>query len=201
MIITIEISWLFPFLNSNFFVALITFLSVVSAIVVYKRQKRDEKIEASRIILIEITDLENLLDSIKTNGINLTNIRQIIPSNSWNKYKHLFALDFDERSFKLIDNFYTDCNLLNKELIEAYNLPMHWQNKAKALVNKHISYSESSKTENEYKAKKKKLEFFEKDSVWWQPNAPTKQIVDRVKLIKYISSTTTGKKLKEVAGL
>lgn len=125
MKITINLSWIIPFLDSSFFIALVTFLSVVSAIWVYKKQKNDEKIKAARIILIEILDTENLLDIIKTNGINLINIRYVIPTNSWKRCKHLFAIDLDESGLKLVDNFYSQYELLNRELNEAYNLPLY----------------------------------------------------------------------------
>lgn len=201
MKIVIDISWVIPFLNSNFFVALVTFLSVITVIWIYRKQKEDEKVKAARIIWVEVIDAENLLDNIKNNGINLTNIRQAIPTNSWSKHKHLFAHEFDQRGLKLIDNFYSECELLNKELAEAYNLPLYWQDKARIIAEKHISYSELSKTKQEYEAKKASLELFEQDSYWWQPNAPKQQMVERVKLIQYISSTPTGEKLKDIANL
>src|SRR5216683_2966924 len=103
--LTIDFSWIIPFFTSNFFVAVATILSVTAILWVYKMQKNDEKLKAARIILVEIIDSENLLDNLKTNRINIINIRQILPVNSWNKYKHLFAKDFDSRGLKLIDNF------------------------------------------------------------------------------------------------
>jgi hypothetical protein len=201
MKIEIDLGWVIPFLNSNFFMALVTFLSVISVLWIYKRQKKDEKLKAAKVIWVEITDVENLLDNIKVTGINLTNIRQIISTNSWSRHKHLFAKEFDERGLKLIDNFYSECGLLNEELHEAYNLPLYWQDKAKVIAEKHASFSESSKTLQDYELRKTGLKFFEEDDYWWQPNAPKKQMIERVKLIQYISTTPTGEKLKKIAGL
>ncbi|MDO8658729.1 MAG: hypothetical protein Q7K55_08360 [Candidatus Levybacteria bacterium] len=201
MRLTIDFNWLFPFLNSNFFVALATILSVAAILGVYKRQKVDEKLKAGRIILVEINDCENLLDNLKVDGINLTNIRLILPINSWNEYKHLFAKDFDGRELKLIDNFYQECALLNQELSEAYSLPNYWQGKAKIIAERHASFSEESKNKEEYEIMKKKIKFFEEDTYWWQPNAPKNQMIERVKLVQYISTTPTGERLKKIAKL
>lgn len=199
--IQINFEWVIPFFNSNFFVALVTLLSVISIIWVYKNQKNDEKAKAAKIIWIEIGDVENLLDSIKTNGINLLNIRQIISVNSWSQFKHLFAKDLEERELKLVDKFYSECELLNKELNESYSLPLYWQDKAKIIAEKHISFCKNSKNIQEYELKKAGLKFFEEDTYWWQPNAPKQQMIERIKLIQYISSTPTGERLKKIAEL
>lgn len=201
MKIEIDLSWLIPFLNSPFFTSLVTFLSVIAVIWIYKRQKEDEKIKAAKIIWVEISDAEKLLDIYKKNGINLINNRQLISGSSWYKYKHLFAHEFDVRELNLIDNFFTECELINRELNEAYNLPIYWENKAKIIAEKHITFSESSKNLQEYELKKAALKLFEEDNYWWQPNGPKQQIIERLRLIQYINSTSTGEKLKKVAKL
>jgi len=165
------------------------------------RQKENEKVKVAKIIWVEITDAQNLLDNFKKNGINLVNNRQIISVNSWNKHKHLFAHEFDERGLKLIDNFYTECELVNRELDEAYSLPMFWQYKARVIAEKHITFSENSKNLQEYELKKASLKFFEEDTYWWQPNDPKQRMIERVKLTQYVSSTPTGERLKDIAQL
>ena len=202
MLLKIDLSWVVPFFDSNFFVAIVTFLSVTSAILIYKNQKKDEKIKAARIIIVEIADAESLLDSIKVSGvINLTNIRQVISTNSWAQCKHLFAKDLDERGLKLIDNFYSQCELVNRELNESYNLPSYWIDKAKIVAERHAVFSENSKNKTEYESKKESLKLFEEDGYFWQPNAPKQQMIERVKLIQYISTTPIAEKLKKIAQL
>ncbi len=197
----VDLSWIILFFNSNFFVALVTFLSVLSAIWVYIKQKTDERTKVARIIWVEIVDAENLLDNIKTSGINLTNIRQVLSNNSWGQHKHLFAKVLDERGLKLVDNFYSECELLNKELNESYSLPSFWQDKARVIAEKHASFSETSKNKQDYELKKLSLKYFEEDGYWWQPSAPKQQMIDRVKLIRYVSSTPTGELIKNIAQL
>lgn len=57
----LDFNWVFPFLNSSFFVALVTFLFVVSVVAIYKKQKKDEKNKAARIVWVEIIDAERII--------------------------------------------------------------------------------------------------------------------------------------------
>lgn len=199
---TIDLSWIIPFFNSAFFAGFATILAGLIAYFIFLRQKHDEKLKAARIILVEITDCESLFDNIKSNGIvNLSNIRRLPFENSWSKYKHLFGKEFDNKELKLIDNFYQSCLLLNKELNEAYNLPNYWQEKARIIAEKHASFSEKSKSKEEYTTMKQKIKFFEEDDYWWQPYGPPKQIIERIKLVQYVTTTPTGERLKRIAKL
>lgn len=56
-----------------------------------------------------------------------------------------------------------------------------------------------SKNKEEYESKKATLKLFEKDNYWWQPDAPKQQMIERVKLIQYISLTPVGEKLRKIA--
>lgn len=58
---------------------------------VKRRQKRD----AARIILQEIRVAEELFSKFKEDK-NYKLYRKIIPTNSWDKYKHLFVKDFEQ---------------------------------------------------------------------------------------------------------
>ena len=199
MKIILDFSWIIPLLNTPFFSGLATIITGAFALYVYYKQKRDEKIKAARILLIEIYDCENLIESLKTQGVNLVNTRKVISINSWEKYKHLFARDLDTRELKLIDNFYQQCSLLNFELEESYNLPNHSKEKARIIIKKHADFSESSTTIEEYEKKKKSLSFFEKDSYWYQAFAPKENMIKRIQSIQNISSTMAIEKLKETS--
>lgn len=56
---------LINFLNSNFFIALVTLVVGSVAYVIYKLQKRDKKREKANIILLEIQGAERKLQQIK----------------------------------------------------------------------------------------------------------------------------------------
>ncbi len=186
-------------LNSEFFAGFATLVTAFIAYIIWLQQKEEEKVKAAKIILVEIIDCENLFDNIKINGINLTSIRQLPFENSWNKYKHLFAKTFDGRDLRLVDNFFNTCILINKELSEAYSLPDLWREKSRIIIERFVQYSEESQSKQEYESKKQKIKFFEEDEYWWQPFGPSKLIVEQVKLLQYITTTSVGEKLKKMA--
>ncbi len=188
------------FFDSNSFSGLATILTGLVAYIIFRLQKREERLKAARIILMEIEDCESLFNTIKQNGIlNLSEIRQLPISDSWNKYKYIFAKKLKNSDLKLIDNFYNTCFLINKELNEAYSLPDFWREKGRIVAEKHASFSESSKDKKEYEEMKEKIKLFEEDSYWWQPFEPSKKIIERIKSIQYITTTPTGDRLKEIA--
>lgn len=195
----LDLTWLSAFFDSASFTGFATILTAIAAYLIFLQQRRDEKTKAARIILVEISDCEDLLDAIRTNGIDFSNIRQLAISNSWFKYKHLFANDLDARQLKLIDNFYKECELINNELKEAYSLPEQWKEKARIILEKQADISLKSKTRAQYDSAKKALTFFEQDTYWFQPNQPINKILNRIGRIQYITSTPAGEKLKKLA--
>lgn len=201
MKIVLDLNSIADIFNTPFFSGISTIITGLIALSVYNMQKRDEKIRAARILLLEISDCESLLDSLKNQGVNLVNTRKIISTNSWENYKHLFALDLDDRDLKLIDNFYQQCNLLNFELEEAYNLPNHTREKARIMIERHANFSENSINKDDYDNKKRSLDFFEKDAYWYQANAPKENLLKRIQMIQNITSTSAVEKIKKISKL
>lgn len=190
------------FLNSNFFVGITTVITGGVAYFLFLKQKGEERQKAARIIWIEILDCENLFDNLKSLGaINLAETRRLPHSNSWGEYKHLLAKKLKETDLKLIDKFFGVCDLVNKELDEAYSLPNFWREKGRIIAEKHLQYSEESSTIEEYKERKKRVGFFEADNYWWQPFDPPKSIMDRVKTLQHVTTTPTGERLRKIAKL
>jgi len=202
MKIVIDLNWLIPFFNSPFFAGLATILTGLTAYFIYLKQKRDEKQKIARVIFIEILDCEKIFSLVKKSGVvNLSNIRQLPFSSTWTEHKYLFANDLDNSEISFIDDFFAECKLINLELDEAYNLPTYWKEKARIVAERHAVYSEKNENKDLYEKAKEKLKKFEVDEYFWQPNFPTKQIVERIKGIGHISSTSTGTKFKQIANL
>ena len=84
---------------------------------------------------------------------------------------------------------------------EAYSLPGYWQEKARIIAEKHAEYSEKSSSKKEYEALKRQIQLFETDSYWWQPNDPSRRIIERIKLLQYVTTAPTGERLKKIAKL
>lgn len=93
----------------------VTLLVGLVAFEVYRRQKRDHKKTAARIILIEIENAERQLQTISSSESDtLTENTYLMPSSSWEKYRHLFAQDFTPREWDTITNFYNRCALFDE---------------------------------------------------------------------------------------
>lgn len=91
--------------------AIITFLVGLGAFGVYMWQKRDQKKTAARIILIEIENAESQLKIVKDSpkAEALPENTRLMPTASWEKYRHLFARMFTPREWDTISDFYNKC--------------------------------------------------------------------------------------------
>ncbi len=105
------------FFNSNFFITLTTFIVGGLAFILYKRQKRDTKRDAARIVLQEIRRAEDIISDYKQNG-NYQFAKKIIATNSWNKSIHLFVGDLDNDELDRISNLYSTGEYLDSLIKE-----------------------------------------------------------------------------------
>jgi hypothetical protein len=89
----------------------VTLLVGFVALLVYQKQKRDNKRDAANILLIEIEGAEKQLQVLKDGGTpkGLKESFYLMPSASWSKYRHLFARNFTAREWDIITNFYARC--------------------------------------------------------------------------------------------
>lgn len=106
------------FLNSGFFIALVTFGVGLFAIYLYKKQQKDNKRNAARLIIQEIRYAEQqirnakmLTASVETNYYMAL---KLLPTNSWHKNIHLFVEDLkEENQIDLISQFYSQAAYLD----------------------------------------------------------------------------------------
>jgi hypothetical protein len=93
------------------------------AYVIYVKKKRDDKTNAAKIILVEISGAEDELKTLKQNladnDSSELGSKMILSSNSWNKYKHLFIKDFTDKQWRSISEFYDNCEIINASI--AFN--------------------------------------------------------------------------------
>lgn len=97
--------------------ALVTFIVGLGAFLVYIWQKHDRKKTAARILLIEIENAERQLSNIKNmsgNSESLPENGYLMPTSSWEKYRHLFGRDFTSREWDAISDFYNRCAQFDK---------------------------------------------------------------------------------------
>ena len=104
---------MYAFLNSQLFVALVTFFVGFFAIILYVKQKKDYKRQAGSLILQEIRYAEQLIRNSLENGFRYKLADELLPTNSWNDNVHLFLEDLEETEIDLISRFYSKANYLD----------------------------------------------------------------------------------------
>jgi hypothetical protein len=108
------------FLNSGFFIAVVTFVVGFSAIYLYKKQQSDNKRDAAKLIIQEIRYAEQQVRNVRMLSISEPNYYMgytLLPTNSWHKNINLFVNDLSENQIDLISNFYSQAAYLD-ELIK-----------------------------------------------------------------------------------
>lgn len=91
-----------------------TMITGAVAIGIYFYQKKDAKIQAARVLLIEIRTAEERVNQIKEQISNnsISDLPSVLASNSWKNYSHLFVRDFDVDEMKLMNSFYDCCEII-----------------------------------------------------------------------------------------
>lgn len=95
------------FFNSSFFGALSTILTIGGAIALYLWEKSQSKQQIARLLLNEIRNAQAAIQVLKDHSADPEfPVVAVLPQNSWNKYSHLFAKDFDQDDMEQINNFF-----------------------------------------------------------------------------------------------
>lgn len=95
------------FFNSNFFIALVTFVVGSFAIFLYSKRKKDFKAGAASLILQEIRYAETQIRTYRESGGGYPLSIKLLPTNSWHSNIHLFVRELDETDLDLISRFYS----------------------------------------------------------------------------------------------
>jgi hypothetical protein len=207
------------FINSPFFGGVIAGLTTLAtgliAIWVFKSQKKDEKINAAVSILFEVRNAENNVDIIseKLNSNSAFDLPRVLPSNSWKKYSHLFARDFDEDEFRLINTFYSSCEFI-EDLAERQNEYVWIAAEERARVAQqllgdiHQECQRDSIGNEEQKAKAPEkfsklrdslTKFYTEEDYFYAPKRPLVGLKFSIDHLQKITCTTCGSKLKKLA--
>lgn len=205
------------FVNSQFFIAMITLAVGFTAWILYHKQNKDQKRDLANSILSEIEQAEKSVDRVRNYIRDTGNVEiniQIVRQNSWTSHKHLFSNDLDEDEWNEINNFYDNAELLN-ETLKRSNMVFEKNSdqirnnmqEAVAAFSKAAAslYNEENKEEtvrnfNEglnlfnkfYEDKNKEFTF-----------SPVKYLNDANRIledIRFISTSTAGEKLKKLSG-
>jgi len=158
--------------------------------------------------LSEIRTAESEIKNIKQNN-KISDYTTVLPTNSWESYKHLFIKIFDVDEFRLVDYFYVSCELAEKQINLYKNYEtIATQEKIKEIQHKLLEladkYREGEKIENneDYKEHKNQiLEIFHNEAYWFQPHTSLRKTIGYIENIEFILSSSAGIKFKKKAKL
>jgi hypothetical protein len=200
-------------INSNAFVGLATMLTGAVAIAIYYRQKGDAKVNAARLLLMEIRAAEESIAQIqqKVATHNTVDFPRIFATKSWDTYAHLFVQDFDQDELKLLSTFYEYCELID-EFARKSNAFLWLNTEEKARVYQQILgrliYEAHTSTDatnaDELNAKlharrEAVIAALDADSRIFAPKATLFGMNRYLPLIQRITTSTCGQKLKRLA--
>ena len=188
------------FLNSNFFVGLITLIVGVSAIGLYIRQKWDYKRDAASIILMEARHAEKIIEQMKLVGVSVSvSTDALLPTNNWPKYNYLFIKDLDRDELDLINNFYNQCSMIDNALTQM-GLSKQLEAKTGYIHEALTQIASGSIGTADYENKKKNfLDLIQNDPYVFQPTAPINLIGKSLGNLSNITTSTAGARLKRIA--
>lgn len=202
------------FVNSNFYVASVTFLVGGLAFFIYTKQKSDEKNNAATTVLLEIRNAESKIDIIidKLDKKNTSDLPRVLPVNSWTRYSHLFVKDFDLDDIQLLNAFYSSCEII-EDLSNRQNnfVWITTEERAKAVQNMlatiHDDFQKDTVLNDvdaqvRFDSRKHALgEFYSNESLSYAPDKILKGLTYQTQNIKRITTTPCGAKLKKLANL
>lgn len=114
------------FLQSNFFLALVTLVVGGFAIYLYIKQNADTKRDAAKIVLQEIRRAEDIISDYKQSG-GYQFAKKIIATNSWNKNIHLFVSDFENDELDRISNLYSTGEYLDRLVGDISKITLEYE--------------------------------------------------------------------------
>lgn len=194
------------FWNSNFAQNLFVLLAGAAALYVYYLNKRAEKRNAARVVLMEIRNAEQLINRLRAERvIHITG--SILPTNSWGKYNHLFADVLDQDELDMISDFYSKAEGLEEQRKRVINaIPVSVDEKAKHIQRKLVDMAVemadlSEKERNEkYEARKKVLiEMTNKEDFIFDANYPKEGLQILGTSINLVSGSVAVARLKRIA--
>lgn len=214
------------FLNSSFFVALVTVIVGFVAYILYRLQKRDRKREAANIVLLEIQSAERKMQqiqkSLKRDPPSLPNDLRLMQTESWSRLNYLFIRDFDRDEWDSVTDFYNKCQLIDETI--KYNNSSFWNDVEQIRSNKQRLLADyankaamglTGTVDNVTKADEAVVKKFDDitekfDKIYmgkqgrfgYTPNKTTddaKLYIDQIDL--RISQSNTGSKLKKLANI
>ncbi len=186
-------------INSTAFSSFVMLLVGSIAIFLYLKQKSDAKVQAARVLLLEIRTAEERINQIKDmiEGSSSEDLPTVFTTNSWKTYSHLFVSDFDQDELKLVGAFYDYAALIGD--FAKRNNDFFWittEERARIVQQKLAELVVSDVLPVE---RNKRLDDISSDGYSYTPNKTIKEIKKYTEKIVSITTTSAGIKLKYLA--
>lgn len=190
----------YSIINSSAFSSFVTLLVGGIAIFLYIKQKSDTKVQAARVLLLEIRTAEERIKQIKEKiqDGRTDDLPSVFPTKSWKLYSHLFISNFDQDELKLIGDFYDYGDLIGE--YTKRNNDFFW-----------VTTEERARVVQQTLAKLIIEDVPEKDrgikidaisndtSSPYTPNKTISTVKSYTEKIEFITTTSAGAKLKKLA--
>ena len=194
------------FFNSNFFTGFATIITGLVAWIVYVSQKDNSKTQAARLIISEIRIAEEKISKLKeiidANDM-IADLPLVLPSNNWKLYRNIFIRDFDQDEVKLISSFYELAETIDDFSKRKNNF--FWittEERARVTQQKLGEIFTTSETDEQVEIRRQSLvDRYDKYPISYTPQHPLNQVKKHLNSIQFITTTTLGSKLKNIAGL
>lgn len=192
-----------------------TMITGAIAIMIYFYQKNDAKIQAARVLLIEIRTAEERVAQIKEQIANnsINDLPSVLTSNNWKTHSHLFVSDFDVDEMKLINSFYDCCEII--EDFSKRNNNFFWittEEKARVLqrmlantIEEKLRENSSQDIESFKKSIDLKRDFiraaFDQHGFIYTPQKTIDEINKHLSKVPILTTSSLGLTLKRIAKL
>ncbi|OGM94210.1 hypothetical protein A2524_00880 [Candidatus Wolfebacteria bacterium RIFOXYD12_FULL_48_21] len=195
------------------FSGIATIVTGTVAIAIYFHQKRNNKIQAARVLLTEIRTAEEQIGVIREKiitGDTSDMPNSVFQTNNWKKYAHLFVSNFDQDDLKLINSFYDYGELIEEFAKRESNY--FWiatEERARITVQMIARFVDEEfhkiPQERDTNNIELKKQFFnvgmDNHNTPYSPKKTLKGIENRLSKIQTITTSSTGAKLKKLAKL
>ena len=116
----------------NYWNDLLVALVGLSALVVYRFEKRDKLKIAATLIQIQIDTIEKQISALKNDmklgNITVYNTQIILKENAWDQYRHLFVKLLNNSEYNLVQSFFDNAERLERargEIVETIKTAWH----------------------------------------------------------------------------
>ena len=181
-------------------------------------EKQSEKVNAAVSIIFEIRNAENNVDTVseKINSNSMNDLPSVLPTNNWKRYSHLFAKDFDEDEFRMINTFYNSCVLIEDLIVKQNNFIWIATEERSRVAQKllgdiHIQFQKAHHDAGNDEEKKKAAldtfnntkagatKFYTDEQYFYTPVKTANGLKFAIDHLQKIMATTCGSKLKKLA--